>query len=180
MNEAKKNILLVFNPYAASQRAKKLLKPILEEFKLYNIDVSLRVTRFQNDAISIVLNEDLTKYNALVAAGGDGTLFEVVNGLFRRKDKTEIPIGVIPVGTGNAFARDLNLKNGEWKKSIKIISKFNTRKVDVGCFNTVGEDHYFVNILGLGFVADVTKTAYKLKWLGSIAYTWVFYGRFCS
>lgn len=171
VEEKGKHILLVFNPHAASRRASKLLKPILEEFKIHNIDVSLRVTRHQNHGIEIVIEEDLEKYDAIIAAGGDGTLFDVVNGLFRRKDNIAIPIGIIPIGTGNAFARDLDLNTNNIKKAIELVAGFKTMKVDVGYFNTAGEDHYFMNILGLGFVADVAKTSYRLKWMGNIAYT---------
>lgn len=171
MMKKPEKVLLIFNPYAASKRASRLLKPILEEFKKYDIGVGLRITRFQKEAISIVLEEDLEGFDAIIAAGGDGTLFEVINGYFRRPDKPKIPIGVIPIGTGNAFARDIQLKYGEWRKSIELISYFNIAKIDVGCFITAGEKHYFLNILGIGFVADVTRIAYQLKWLGNIAYT---------
>jgi len=171
MSEEKKKVLLVFNPFAASKRAKKLLKPLVEEFKKYNVEVKLRVTRFHNDAIGIVMEEDFSEIDAVVVAGGDGSIFEVINGIFRRKEKANIPLGIIPVGTGNAFARDIDLATGEWEKAVKIICEFKTRKVDVGYFETAGEDHYFMNILGVGFVADVTQTAYRMKWLGNISYT---------
>ncbi|NOZ45487.1 MAG: diacylglycerol kinase family lipid kinase [Chlorobi bacterium] len=171
MNNSVKKVLLVFNEYAATKRASKLLNPIIEEFKSYGIEVNLRLTRFPKDGVNIVMQENLDECDGIIAAGGDGTLFEVINGYFRRKEITKIPIGVIPVGTGNAFARDLNLKKNEWKKAIQKIASNKTKKVDVGVFNTAGEDHYFMNILGLGFVADVSKTAFKLKWMGNIAYT---------
>ena len=121
--------------------------------------------------IEIVKNADLSKYDGIVAAGGDGTLFEVINGYFQNPSEIKIPIGVLPVGTGNAFARDLELDNTLWKSAIKIIGKQNTRKVDVGKFHTHGQDYYYLNILGLGFVADVTKIARSLKVFGNIAYT---------
>lgn len=171
MPDTERKILLVFNPHAGSKRAKRLLKPILDALKSLHFAVDLRLTRFPQDAVGIVRNAKLSDYDVLVIAGGDGTLFEVLNGLFRREDRAKIPIAILPVGTGNAFARDIGLEMGEWKKAIQLIKDFNKRSVDIGCFNTAGEDHYFGNILGVGFVADVTKTAYRLKWLGNIAYT---------
>ena len=80
-------------------------------------------------------------------------------------------MGIIPIGTGNAFARDINLNTGDIELAVKIIAGSKTEKVDVGMFTTAGEKHYFLNVLVLGFVADVSKTAYKLKWMGNIAYT---------
>ena len=107
----------------------------------------------------------------MVAAGGDGTLFEVVNGYYQNPSKVRIPLGIIPVGTGNAFARDLELDQSNWKEAIKIISTRQIRKVDVAKYHSNGQDHYYLNLLGIGFVADVTRIAHKLKILGNISYT---------
>jgi diacylglycerol kinase (ATP) len=56
-------------------------------------------------------------------------------------------------------------------EAIKIIADQKTRKVDVGKFHANGQDFYYLNILGLGFVADVIKIAYKLKMFGNFSYT---------
>jgi YegS/Rv2252/BmrU family lipid kinase len=110
-------------------------------------------------------------YDAIVAAGGDGTLFEVINGYYQNSAKKKPPLGILPVGTGNAVARDLELHVSKWKEAVEIIAQMKPRKVDVGKFTSHGQSYYFLNILGLGFVADVTKTAKKLKALGNISYT---------
>lgn len=83
----------------------------------------------------------------------------------------KIPIGVLPIGTGNAFARDLELYHDHWQDAIDIVALQKPRKVDVGQFRTHGETYYFLNILRLGFVADVTDIAHKLKITGNISYT---------
>ena len=119
----------------------------------------------------MVKEADLKKYDGLIAAGGDGTLFEVINGYYKNSSKKKIPIGILPVGTGNAFARDLNLETKDWERAIDIIAAGQVRKVDVGQFVSHGQTYYFLNILGLGFVSDVTVFASKLKWLGNIVYT---------
>ena len=80
-------------------------------------------------------------------------------------------MGVLPVGTGNAFARDLELDVSRWREAVNIIAARKTRKVDVGKYHSHGQDYYYLNILGLGFVTDVTRIAHKLKLLGNIAYT---------
>jgi YegS/Rv2252/BmrU family lipid kinase len=120
--------------------------------------------------MDLVEQADLKKYDGLAAAGGDGTLFEVINGYYRNPAKKKPPLGLIPNGTGNAFARDLDLRTFEWKKAVDIISGGKTRKVDAARFRTEGKDYYYLNILGLGFVADVGSTAKHLKVFGNNAY----------
>ena len=164
-------ILLIYNPCAGHKRAKQLLPQVESLFTEYNIDFDLFMTDYPEHATEIAQRVNFDSYDGLVAAGGDGTLFEVINGFFRNDTQKKIPIGVLPIGTGNAFARDLYLDVMKWKEAIKIISYQKTRKVDVGFFKTHGQEYYYLNILGLGFVADVTETAHKLKIFGNIAYT---------
>jgi YegS/Rv2252/BmrU family lipid kinase len=164
-------MLLVYNPYAGHGRAQKILPQVEASFTEKNIKFELRLTDYPEHATEIVRQTDFSQYDGIVAAGGDGTLFEVVNGYFQNQSKKHIPLGILPMGTGNAFARDLEIDNTSWDEAVDIISLKKPRKVDVGRFNTHGQDYYYLNIMGLGFVADVTKTAQKLKVLGNVAYT---------
>ena len=164
-------ILLIYNPYAGHGRAGKILPQVEEEFRKQQIEFDLHLTDYPGHGIEIVRSVELPDYNGIVAAGGDGTLFEVINGYFANASSRRIPPGILPVGTGNAFARDLNLHVSNWQEAVKIISLNKTRRVDVGRFICAGNTYYFLNILGLGFVADVTKTAHKLKILGNISYS---------
>lgn len=129
------------------------------------------MTDYPEHAVEIIRKADFREYSAIVAAGGDGTLFEVVNGYFQNPSNDKIPLGILPVGTGNAFAKDLGLEASRWKEAIEVICLKKPKKVDVGLFRTHGQDYYFLNIMGLGFVADVTKTAHRLKIFGNISYT---------
>jgi len=164
-------ILLVYNPQAGHGRAKKLLPRAEKLFSEYKLDFDLYLTEYPGHGSEIVQGTDFEKYDGLVAAGGDGTLFEIINGYFKNPSKKNIPLGILPVGTGNAFARDLYLDVSKWEEAIKIISYNKPKKVDVGHFQTNDQDYYYLNILGIGFVADVTETAHKLKMFGNIAYT---------
>ncbi len=165
------NILLVYNPYAGHQRAKKLLPQVESALVKNNITFDLALTDYPEHATEIVKQTDFKIYDGIVAAGGDGTLFEVINGYFKNTSKVKIPLGILPLGTGNAFARDIELDVSRWQEAINIIALQKPKKIDVGYFHTHGQDYYYLNILGLGFVADVTKTAFKLKNLGNISYT---------
>jgi len=164
-------VLLVFNPNAGHGHAGKILPQVEAAFKENGIDFDLQTTQFQGHGVEITGNADFSAYDGIVAAGGDGTLYEVINGYFQNPSSLRIPIGVLPVGTGNAFVRDLNLDNDSWTEAVKIIASQKTRKLDVGKYHANDKDYYFLNILGMGFVADVGKIAVKLKFLGNISYT---------
>jgi len=164
-------ILLVFNPNAANGRAKKMLPKLLKRFDDLGLKIEVCKTQHQGHGRELVANADFNQFDGLVAAGGDGTLFEVINGYYKNSSSKRIPIGVLPTGTGNAFARDLDLTASDWEKAIEIIHTNNVKKIDVGHFTSEDEDYYFLNILGLGFVADVGKTAKYLKIFGNTAYT---------
>lgn len=164
-------ILLLFNPNAGHGHAGKMLPQVKKALNEHNIDFDLQLTKFPGHGVEIIRAADLNVYDGLVAAGGDGTLFEVINGYFQNPSEVKIPIGILPIGTGNAFARDLELDRSNWMDAIKIIANQKTRKLDVGKFHANRKDYYYLNILGLGFVADVTKIAHKLKIFGDFSYT---------
>ena len=166
-------VLLVYNPYAGHGKAKKLFPEIEKELIRKNVKFDIQFTEYRGHAIEIVRDADISSYDGIIAAGGDGTLFEVINGLYKNeyRKKLKIPLGVLPIGTGNAFCRDIGLKTDEWKESIALIAGKKTRPVDVGKINTHGQIYYFLNIVGLGFVADANKDAQKLKIFGDFSYT---------
>ena len=164
-------ILLIYNPFAGHKRATKILPQVEAKFTQQKIDFDLHLTNYPEHAREIVRESDFRQYDGLVAAGGDGTLYEVINGYYRNPLKKKIPLGILPIGTGNAFVRDLDLDASRWEEAVEVISHNKPRKVDVGHYTTRGQDYYYLNILGLGFVADVGDTAKKLKLLGNISYT---------
>ncbi len=164
-------ILFVFNPNAGFGRAKSLLPAILNAFKQNNVSIQLKETKAPGHAREITAQADFSRYDGIVAGGGDGTLFEVINGYYQNPQQKKIPMGVVPTGTGNAFARELDLLASDWQKAIDIIAKNKVKKIDVGRFTTNDKEYFFLNILGLGFVSDVSKTAQKYKRFGNVAYT---------
>jgi YegS/Rv2252/BmrU family lipid kinase len=163
--------LLIYNPQAGHGRAKKLLPQVEFLFNKHNIEFDLCLTDYPEHGIEIVRGINFDNYDCLVAAGGDGTLFEIINGYYKNVSSKQLPLGILPIGTGNAFARDLELDNNHIEDAIKIIGNKTPRKVDVGYFKTHGQEYYFLNIVCLGFVADVNETAQKLKLFGNLSYT---------
>lgn len=163
--------LLIYNPWAGHGYAGKILPQI--EAYLHDLDFQydLLLTQHHGHGVDLTKDADFSMYRGVIAVGGDGTLFEVINGYYANTSTTKPPIGIIPVGTGNAFVRDMNLHHHDWKPAIDIIKAGDTRKCDVGHFTTEGQSWYYLNILGLGIVADIGATALKLKVFGNVSYT---------
>lgn len=164
-------LLIVFNPNAAHGRAVRKLTAIRTKFESLGIQIEFKPTTHPGHGSDLVACTDLTGFDGLIAAGGDGTLFEVLNGLYRHPKSARIPLGLLPIGTGNAFARDLGLKPAAWSDAIDLLQRRRTREVDVGCVKSADRSFYFLNIVGMGFTVDAGKTAQKLKFFGNTAYT---------
>jgi diacylglycerol kinase (ATP) len=164
-------VLLVYDPRAANGRAARALERVCALFRARDVDTDVVLTEAPGHATEIVHNIDLGGYDGVVAGGGDGTLFEVLNGLFLNKAEMRPALGVLPVGTGNAFSRDIGLGTGAVEKAVDLICCGSHRPVDVGRFSTEGKLFHFLNILGLGFVSDVGERAHRLKRIGNLSYT---------
>ncbi len=165
------NLLIIFNPKAAFGRSVSKMSAISSHFKRAGLKADFIPTEHAGHGSELVANTDLSGYDGVVAAGGDGTVFEVLNGLYRLQKSARIPLGLLPIGTGNAFARDLGLAPAAWQDAIELLRHGHTRWVDVGHVQSAGDDYYFLNILGTGFTVDAGQTAKKLKFIGNAAYT---------
>jgi YegS/Rv2252/BmrU family lipid kinase len=163
-------ILLIYNPQSGGGRGRKMLPRVEGRFRSQGCEVDLRLTERPGHGISLTAEAELSGYDAVVAAGGDGTVYEVINGHYRNPGQNKPPVGIIPNGTGNAFVREMDLFGSDWEKAVDTIVRGRTRAVDVARFTTQGEVHYSLNILGVGFVSDVSETAVRLKYLGNNAY----------
>ncbi len=164
-------LLIIFNPNAGSGKAQLCLPLIKQHLKSFGIEHDLLFTEAQGHAKILSQEADLSHYSGVIAAGGDGTLFETVNGLMTHDKHCRKPFGVVPVGTGNAFSRELGLLPSDWKKGLDIILKQQAKAIDLGHVKTVDDAFYFLNIIGMGFVVEAGKTTLKIKKLGKMSYT---------
>ncbi len=105
--------------------------------------------------------------SGLVLVGGDGTLFEALNGM--QKAGRMIPVAQIPIGTGNSFIKDLGIESTE--DGLAALSGGRTRRVDIGRMRSSAGEFHFANIVGAGFVAEVAAAAAPFKFLGNASYT---------
>lgn len=164
-------LLLFFNDYAGNGKAKKQKEKALNLLKEAGHEVDIISTLGGEKTSKTVKETSFEGFDGVFAAGGDGTLMEVANGYIQNPTKTKPPLGILPIGTGNAFIRDLGYKTGQIKEVIDNLDPQKTRWVDAGIAQNGSAPFYFFNIIGVGFTSDVTVTAQKFKWLGNFAYT---------
>ncbi len=104
-------------------------------------------------------------FRIVAAAGGDGTVHEVANGLLRG-DKTQTILAVLPVGSANDYAFSLGLDADWWRRTDESVG---VRAVDVGLVRSPdGRQRWFINCLGIGFNGHVTRQARRIKSLRGI------------
>jgi YegS/Rv2252/BmrU family lipid kinase len=107
-------------------------------------------------------------FHAIVAAGGDGTINAVVNGMMRAgldSATTLPPLGVLPMGTGNVFAFNMDIPRS-WRDACRTIRTGNVRTIDVGVATAGDETRHFLLMAGVGFDAKVVEdTSLRLKYV---------------
>ncbi len=150
----KKQYLLVVNPNAGRGKAKALLSQIKQRFIQAQADITVYLTQTSGDARAHVEREG-RRFDVIVAVGGDGTINEVVTGMINLAK----PLGIIPIGSGNDFARSCGIPLDSLTTAIDIILRHQTTRIDVGVFN----DRYFVNALGIGFDGYVNHRSHRIR-----------------
>ena len=120
------------------------------------------ITKYPGDAVDLAQTfcQKETKGWVIVAVGGDGTLFEVLNGM--KKGNSSLPIGYIPTGSGNDFARALRIPRDVDKATKLLINNKRTTSLDIGYYQDInGDTRYFTNNIGIGFDALVVENSNK-------------------
>jgi len=160
----------IVNPAAGGGRCGKLAPAALERLRAAGLTLEVHETRASGDA-TILARDAYTKgFRNFIAVGGDGTGFEIVNGLFpAAASEGRAALGFLPLGTGNSFLRDFSDKGEAY--AIDAILKRKRHSCDVIRLNHAGGSLYFINTLNIGFAADVaTLTNRRLKRLGELGY----------
>lgn len=163
-----KEWLVIVNPNAG---AGKCLHdwPVIEKL-LDSASFSFHKVFTDRKLHAIILSKNFINkgYKKIIVVGGDGTMNEVINGIFRQKkfETDEITLGMIPVGTGNDWGRMFGISS-VYSDAIRTLLQSKTFVQDAGKANyhknNKIHNRYFVNIAGLGFDAMVVKKANKLK-----------------
>lgn len=170
MNKFKGGILvkrarIIYNPTAGREIFRKELPTVLEKLEAAGYETSAHATNGEGDAIEAARTAVERKHDLVVAAGGDGTINEVIHGIAEADYRPQI--GIIPAGTTNDFARALGIPR-DINKAVDVILQNNVKALDIGKVN----DKYFINIAGGGDLTELTyDVPIKLKAaIGQLAY----------
>jgi diacylglycerol kinase (ATP) len=161
-----KKARIIYNPTSGRELFKKHLPEVLQKFEQAGYETSCHATTCEGDAIQAARVAAERGFDLIVAAGGDGTINEVVNGIAVLKDRPKI--AVIPVGTTNDFARAIGIPLNNVPQAVEVILNGESKKIDIGHVN----DQYFINIAGGGRLTELTyEVPSKLKTMvGQLAY----------
>jgi YegS/Rv2252/BmrU family lipid kinase len=158
------------NPVAGGGRSAKLLAPALERLRAGAIQMDVAMTKAAGEATEIARAAYARGVRNFIAVGGDGTSYEIVNGLFPEATTGERPkLAFLPLGTGNSFLRDFSDRGVEY--AIESILAQRYRPCDVlRLSHRKGLIHY-INLLSIGFTADVaTLRARRFSAWGELGY----------
>lgn len=148
--------LAVVNPAAGGGRTRKLLAPALERLMAGGVEVEIVETSAAGDATRIAREAYGAGRRRFIAVGGDGTSYELINGLFPQAGVGDPPtLGFLPLGTGNSFLRDFSDRGVE--HALESLIGDRTQSCDVlRLHHSAGVIHY-INLLSVGFPADVAN-----------------------
>ena len=159
-----KRLLFISNLKSGKNQIRPHFSAIIDMFVAAGYDVTVHTTQAAKDAYEVARDRG-KDFDLIVCSGGDGTLDEVVSGLVELK--AHPPLGYIPAGTTNDFARSLGISSNMVKAAANVLSGV-PFAVDVGVFN----DRYFAYVAAFGAFTDVSyQTPQQLKnTFGHLAY----------
>ena len=160
-----KKHLIILNPSAAKGAAMKKKDEIEKLFQQYGLDFTLVVSEKPGAPVTLAEEAGDLAYDVVIAAGGDGTANEVINGLMAaRQAGRKVPsMGVIPAGRGNDFAASMGIP-GQIGDAVKAIADGKSKMIDIGQLKggNYPQGKYFGNGIGIGFDTIVGFQAAKL------------------
>ena len=163
-----KKLIIIFNPNSGPSPSQKTLDLIVPTLKRNNFDLNIITTQYPGHEKVIANTVDLYDVSGICIIGGDGTINQVVNGMFLREDNIKLPLGIIPAGTGNSFMHDIGVLDPE--EAVKNIIKEKIKFIDIAKIKMKKETVFSINIIGWGLVTDINISAEKFRWLGSQRY----------
>lgn len=158
-----KKLLFIFNPVAGKGAITGRLYSIVDLYFQAGYLVTAVPTARQ-EILRTIITSDM-EYDLVVCAGGDGTLNQVISAYM--KTKCKIPIGYVPAGSTNDFAKTLGCSN-DFQKALEDTCQNNIRRIDIGHF----DEEYFIYVAAFGKLAEISySTSQSVKnVLGHFAY----------
>jgi diacylglycerol kinase (ATP) len=163
----RKRARLIYNPTSGREEMRRRLPDILQRLEQGGYESSCHATTAKHDATHAARAAVEAGFDIVIAAGGDGTLNEVISGVASAEVAKRPTLGLIPVGTTNDFARAMGIPK-KWDQAVDLILRGQSTEIDVGQIN----DNYFINIAAGGSLTELTyEVPSRLKtMLGQAAY----------
>jgi diacylglycerol kinase (ATP) len=149
---------ILCNPAAGGGRSLEHLKKLEAYMKEAGLEYELGMTEYHRHATELVKGAVERGFRSIYTLGGDGTVFEAVNGLAQSGKINEVAMGFLPGGTGNDLSKSIGLPHDP-VEAFKAMQAGRTETIDMWKANDV----YFINVFGLGLDTDLTGWASKTK-----------------
>ena len=152
-----KRLYFIVNLVAGKAEIGEHIGEVIREFNKSNYEVVVHITQDSNDACKSAAYACNNYFDLIVCAGGDGTLSQCIQGVM--KSGVQIPVGYIPSGSTNDFARTLGIPKTPLEAA-KLIIERPPVKCDIGRFN----DTYFTYVVAFGAFTNVSyETSQQIK-----------------
>jgi diacylglycerol kinase (ATP) len=151
-----RRIAVLVNPTSGRGRGARLLLPVSDRLRDAGLDVDVAVGRDGDEAFDRLREKVAEGVDGVVAVGGDG----LVNIALQVTGGTDIPLGIVPAGTGNDIARSLGLVPKDPVAAVDLVVGGHTRTIDLGRAN----GRWFAGVLGSGFDSMVNERANRMSW----------------
>jgi len=165
-----KKVILLYNPFSGNGLGNTNSMKLKELLEAKGVEVEMKQSERAKHFMELGKTMDFSGYDVVVVCGGDGTLFETMQGIIERK--LETPVAICPGGTGNAFACSLGIFNAE--DAAENILAGSSIAVDCNRVKGLkdGEEatHYSINMVGTGLAHDGNEKAEKMRWCGPLRY----------
>lgn len=159
-----KKVLFIINPKSGVDRVKAIENLIDGHLDKAKFAAEIAFTQYAKHGTELARDAALRGYNIVVAVGGDGSVNDIIAGLYN----TDVSLAIIPKGSGNGLARTLKIPL-DTAKAIAVINQEKYSKIDLGEANR----HLFVSNVGVGFDALVAKKFAKSNRRGIAMYSWI-------
>ena len=147
---------MLVNPTSGKGRGARLVDPIVDRLRAGGLEPEVVIGRDADEAFDRVRERVAAGVDGLVAVGGDG----LVNLAVQVVAGTDVPLGVVPAGSGNDFARALGVSLDDPVAAADLVTGGQTRPVDLGRAN----GRWFAGVLGSGFDSMVNERANRMSW----------------
>jgi len=166
----KQNFLAVINPAAGGGKHRARVAAAIEQLRAGGINLEIAETAAPGGATQIIRDAYRAGFRKFIGVGGDGTSYEIVNGLFPLAATAEPPtLGFLPVGTGNSFLRDFSDRGVAF--AMEALLSGRSAPCDVLRLKHKSGTLYYINLLSVGFSADVaTLRARRFSAWGEAGY----------